>query len=204
MKGITLQEIKYKAITAVRGPLIFVKGVPDVHLGELVRIYLNKETRTGQVLEIQEDLSIIQVLEGTSSISQDSAVSFTGETFKLPVSLEMLGRILNGRGRPIDGGLSVRGSMELEVSGNPLNPVSRTYPKDFIETGISAIDGLLSIVRGQKLPIFSGGGLPHNDLAAQIIRQSRVLQGEEKFEVVLSAIGSRSDGSNCYVCKFSG
>ncbi len=195
-------KIKYKAITAVRGPLIFVKGVPNLHLGELVRIYLNKETRTGQVLEIQEDLYVIQVLEGTSSISQDSTVSFTGETLKLSVSLEMLGRILNGRGRPIDGGLPVRGLIELEVSGNPLNPVARTYPRDFIETGISALDGLLSIVRGQKLPIFSGGGLPHNDLAAQIIRQSRVLQGEEKFAVVLSAIGITQEEANFFIREF--
>lgn len=195
-------KIKYKAITAVRGPLIFVKGVPNLHLGELVRIYLNKETRTGQVLEIQEDLYVIQVLEGTSSISQDSTVSFTGETLKLSVSLEMLGRILNGRGRPIDGGLPVRGLIELEVSGNPLNPVARTYPRDFIETGISALDGLLSIVRGQKLPIFSGGGLSHNDLAAQIIRQSRVLQGEEKFAVVLSAIGITQEEANFFIREF--
>ena len=195
-------KIKYKAITAVRGPLIFVKGVPNVHLGELVRIYLNKETRTGQVLEIQEDLYVIQVLEGTSSISQDSTVSFTGETLKLSVSLEMLGRILNGRGRPIDGGLPVRGLIELEVSGNPLNPVARTYPRDFIETGISTLDGLLSIVRGQKLPIFSGGGLPHNDLAAQIIRQSHVLQGEEKFAVVLSAIGITPEEANFFIREF--
>jgi len=197
-----LLKIKYKAITAVRGPLIFVKGVPNVHLGELVRIYLNKETRTGQVLEIQEDLYVIQVLEGTSSISQDSTVSFTGETLKLSVSLEMLGRILNGRGRPIDGGLPVRGLIELEVSGNPLNPVARTYPRDFIETGISTLDGLLSIVRGQKLPIFSGGGLPHNDLAAQIIRQSHVLQGEEKFAVVLSAIGITPEEANFFIREF--
>lgn len=192
-------KIKYKAITAVRGPLIFVKGIPTVHLGELVKIYVDGEVRTGQILEIQEDISVIQVLEGTSGISQDSTVSFTGETLKLSVSSEMLGRIMDGRGRPIDGGLPVKGVSEMEVSGNPLNPVARTYPQDFIETGISAIDGLLSIVRGQKLPIFSGGGLPHNYLAAQIVRQSRVLQDEERFAVVLSAMGIIQEEANFFV-----
>lgn len=192
-------KIKYKAITSVKGPLIFVKGVPDVRLGELVSIYLDEETRTGQVLEIQEDVSVIQVLEGTSGISRDSAVSFTGETLKLPVSSEMLGRVLDGRGRPIDGGLPIKSSVEMEVSGKPINPTARAYPREFIETGISALDGLLSVVRGQKLPIFSGGGLPHNDLAAQIIRQSRVLHDEERFAVVLSAIGITQEEANFFV-----
>ena len=193
-----LLKVKYKAITEVKGPLIFVKGVPDVRIGEVVKIYLDDQVRTGQVLEIQEDVCIIQVLEGTSGLSQDSAVSFTSETLKLPVSFEILGRILDGRGRPIDGGLPIKGT-EMEVSGNALNPVARDYPQDFIETGISALDGLLSVVRGQKLPIFSGGGLPHNDLAAQIIRQSCVLQGEERFAVVLSAIGITQEEANFFI-----
>ncbi len=200
--GTTLLKIQYKAISAVKGPLIFVKGVPSVRLAELVNVHLDDEVRTGQVLEIQEDISVIQVLEGTSGISQDSAVSFTGETLKLPVSSEVLGRVLDGRGRPIDGGLPLTGEEEVEVSGNPLNPVARTYPQDFIETGISALDGLLSVVRGQKLPIFSGGGLPHNDLAAQIIRQSRVPQGEERFAVVLSAIGITQEEANFFIRDF--
>lgn len=195
-------KIKYKAVTAIEGPLIFVKGVPDVQLGEMVKIYLEGEVRTGQVLEIQEDISVIQVLEGTSGVSQDSSVSFTGEPLKLPVSSELLGRILDGRGRPIDGGLPIRGARKVEVSGNPLNPVARGYPQDFIETGISALDGLLSLVRGQKLPIFSGGGLPHNELAAQIIRQSRVLQDEARFAVVLSTIGITQEEANFFIRDF--
>lgn len=197
-----LLKIKYKAITAVKGPLIFVKGVPNVKLGEIVSIHLQEEIRTGQVLEIQDDVSVVQVLEGTSGISQDSEVSFSGETLKLPVSSEMQGRVLDGRGRPVDGGLPVRGVMEMEVSGPPINPIARDYPQEFIETGISAIDGLLSVVRGQKLPILSGGGLPHNDLAAQIIRQSRVLQDEERFSVVLSAIGITQEEANFFVRDF--
>ena len=166
-------RIKYKAINAIKGPLIFVKGILDVQLGEIVKINLKEETRTGQVIEIKEDVSIIQVLEGTSGISQNSQVSFTKETLKLSVSSEMLGRILNGLGEPIDGGLPVKSTMEMEISGKVMNPISRDYPQEFIETGISAIDGLFSIVRGQKLPILSGGGLPHNELAAQIVRQSQ-------------------------------
>jgi V/A-type H+-transporting ATPase subunit B len=195
-------KVRYKAISAVKGPLIFVQGVPDVGLGELVKIYLEKETRTGQVLEIRGDICVIQVLEGTRGISQESEVTLTGEPVRLQVSTEMLGRILDGRGRPIDGGPPVRGSDEMDVSGKPLNPVARAYPQDFIETGISALDSCLSVVRGQKLPIFSGGGLPHNDLAAQIVRQSRVLEGEERFTVVLSAIGITQEEANFFIRDF--
>lgn len=195
-------KVRYKAISAVKGPLIFVQGVPDVGLGELVKIYLEKETRTGQVLEIRGDICVIQVLEGTRGISQESEVTLTGEPVKLQVSTEMLGRILDGRGRPIDGGPPVRGSDEMDVSGKPLNPVARAYPQDFIETGISALDSCLSVVRGQKLPIFSGGGLPHNDLVAQIVRQSRVLEGEERFTVVLSAIGITQEEANFFIRDF--
>ena len=197
-----LLRIKYKAITAVRGPLIFVRGVPNVRLGEMVNIFLDGETRTGQVLEIQGDLTVIQVLEGTRGISQDSSVSFTGEPLKLSVSPDVLGRILDGRGRPIDGGLPVKGEAEVEVSGKPLNPVARAYPKDFIETGISALDGLLSVIRGQKLPIFSGGGLPHNDLAAQIVCQSNILEKEESFTVVLSTIGVTPEEASFFIREF--
>ncbi len=193
-------KIRYKAITAIKGSLLFVRGVSGIRLGEVVRIYLDKEVRTGQVLEIQENLSVIQVLEGTSGISQDSEVSFTGETLKLPVSSGILGRILDGRGRPIDGGLPIKGT-EINVSGNPLNPVARVYPQDFIETGISVLDGLLSVVRGQKLPIFSGGGLPHNALAAQIVRQSHI-GGEEKFAVVLAAIGITHEEGSFFIRDF--
>jgi V/A-type H+-transporting ATPase subunit B len=197
-----LLTVKYKAITAVKGPLIFVQNVPNVSLGELVKIYLEEETRTGQVLEIREDICVVQVLEGTRGMSQESTVSFTGEPVKLSVSAEMLGRILDGRGRPIDGGSPVRGSVEMDISGRPLNPVARAYPQDFIETGISALDCCLSVVRGQKLPIFSGGGLPHNDLAAQIVRQSHVLESEERFTVVLSAIGITQEEANFFIRDF--
>ncbi|UCC34109.1 MAG: V-type ATP synthase subunit B [Candidatus Bathyarchaeota archaeon] len=195
----SLSKIEYKAITAIRGPLIFIEGVPNVGLGELVRVHLDDEVRTGQVLEIQEQISIVQVLEGTSGISRDSTVSLTGETLKLPVSSEMMGRVLDGRGRPFDGGIPIKSSIEMEITGTPLNPVARAYPHDFIETGISSLDGLLSVVRGQKLPIFSGGGLPHIELAAQIVRQSRVLQDGEEFGVILSTIGITQEEASFFI-----
>lgn len=194
-----MSKIEYKAIAAVRGPLIFIDGVPNVGLGELVKVHLDDEVRTGQVLEIQDQISIVQVLEGTSGISRDSAVSLTGETLKLPVSSGMMGRVLDGRGRPLDDGLPIKSSIEMEITGTPLNPVARAYPHDFIETGISSLDGLLSVVRGQKLPIFSGGGLPHNELVAQIVRQSRVLQSGEEFGVVLSTIGITQEEATFFI-----
>ncbi len=193
---------KYKAIIGVKGPLIFVRDVKNVGLGEVIKVRLERETRTAQVLEIREDFCVVQVLEGTRSISQETEITFTGEPLKLPVSTEILGRMLDGRGRPIDGGPPMRSSEEMDVSGNPLNPVARAYPKDFIETGISAVDCCLSLVRGQKLPIFSGGGLPHDDLASQIVRQSRVLEAEEKFTVVLSAIGITQEEANFFIRDF--
>lgn len=196
---VALSKIEYKAINAIRGPLIFIEGVPNVGLGELVRVHLDNEVRTGQVLEIQEQISIVQILEGTSGISRDSTVSLTGETLKLPVSAEMMGRVLDGRGRPLDGGLPIKSSIEMEITGTPLNPVARAYPYDFIETGISSLDGLLSVVRGQKLPVFSGGGLPHNELAAQIVRQSRVLQSGEEFGVILSTIGITQEEASFFI-----
>lgn len=195
-------EAKYKAIAAVKGPLIFVKDVKNAGLGEVIKIRLERETRTGQVLEIREDICVVQVLEGTRGISRETEITFTGEPFRISVSTEMLGRTLDGRGRPIDGGLPVRSSEEMDVSGEPLNPVARVYPKDFIETGISALDCCLSLVRGQKLPIFSGGGLPHDDLASQIVRQSRVLETEEKFTVVLSAIGITQEEASFFLREF--
>ncbi len=194
--------VKYKAICAIRGPLLFVKGAPNVRLGELVRIDLDKETRMGQVLEIREDTVVLQVFEGTDSLSLESQVSFTGEAVKVSLSTESLGRIFNGKGRPIDGGPPGRAEVRREVTGGVINPVAREYPQEFIETGISAIDGLLSLVRGQKLPIFSGGGLPHTELVAQIVRQSHVLQTGQSFGVVFAAVGITQEEANFFITNF--
>jgi len=191
-------NVRYKAISDIRGPLLFVKGIPNLRLGELARIHLGDEIRNGQVLEIREDLAVIQVFEGTAGLSQESSVVLTGRALTTPMSPEVFGRVFDGMGRPIDGGLPIRGE-EREIQGRPINPTNRVYPEEFIETGISAIDGLLSLIRGQKLPIFSGGGLPHNELAAQIVRQSRVLKTEEKFAVVLVAIGVTHEEANFFI-----
>lgn len=192
-------SIRYRAISNIRGPLLFVEGIPNVRLGELVRIHLDGEIRNGQILEIREKVAVIQVFEGTAGLSRDSSIMLTGRPVTTPVSAEVFGRVFDGMGRTIDGGPPIRGSEEREIQGRPINPIDRVYPEEFIETGISAIDGLLSLVRGQKLPVFSGGGLPHNELAAQIVRQARVLETGEKFAVVLVAVGITHEEANFFI-----
>ncbi|GAB4280144.1 MAG: ATP synthase subunit B [Coriobacteriia bacterium] len=186
----SLVSTEYRTVNYVTGPLIFVENVGKVSYNEMVRILLpDGSERSGQVLEVSDDLAVIQVFEGTQGIDVDStAVVFLEEVAKIDVSIELLGRTLNGVGKPIDGGAPVVPEHRLDITGNPINPFTRAKPADFIETGISAIDGLNTLVRGQKLPIFSGSGLPANELAAQIIRQARVVSGEE-FAVVFGAMG---------------
>ena len=177
--------------TRARGSLLFVESLPGVRYGEVVEITLESgEVRLGQVIDVSKDVAVIQVFGGVSEINTKAArVRFKGETLKLPVSPDMLGRIFDGLGRPIDGGPPIVPEDYLDINGAPINPAIREPPSEFIETGISAIDGLFSIVRGQKLPIFSGSGLPHNRIAAQIVRQARVRGKEERFAVVFAAIG---------------
>ncbi len=173
-----------------RGSLLFVKALPGIRYGEIVEVVLDSEVRLGQVIDVSKDVAIVQVFGGTSAITQGkTVVRFRGETLKLPVSLDMLGRIFDGLGRPIDGGPPIVPEDYLDIHGSPLNPAVRVPPSEPIETGISVIDGLLTLVRGQKLPIFSGSGLPHNRLAMQIVRQARVRGKEEKFAVVFGAVG---------------
>jgi V/A-type H+-transporting ATPase subunit B len=184
-------ELEYSTISRISGPLLFVKAVSGVGYGELVRIIApNGEEKRGQVLEVSEDLAVVQVFEGTSGLDVPSTkVRFAGETIKLPVSSDMLGRIFDGSGRPIDGGPRIIPEDYWDVHGAPINPYAREYPREFIQTGISAIDGMNTLVRGQKLPLFSGSGLPHNVIAAQIARQAKVRGVEEPFTVVFSAMG---------------
>lgn len=179
------------SLVSVKGPLLFVKGASGVAFDEVAEIELsNGEKRRGRVLEIFRDVAVVQVYEGTTGISLTGArVKFLGKTFELPVSESMLGRIFNALGEPIDGGPPVIGEEWRDVNGEPLNPAVRAYPNDFIQTGVSAIDGMNTLVRGQKLPIFSGSGLPHNTLAAQIARQATVRGEAEGFAVVFAAIG---------------
>lgn len=195
---------EYTSVTGVAGPLMIVEGVEDVSYGEVVEIKTSSgESRRGQVLEAIEGKAVIQVFEGTSGIDTlKTKVRFTGETMKLPVSLEMVGRIFDGTGRPIDGGPEIIPEKRLDINGDPLNPTAREYPRAFIQTGISTIDGMNTLVRGQKLPIFSGSGLPHNELAAQIARQARVLGEEEEFSVVFAAMGITFEEASFFMKDF--
>jgi V/A-type H+-transporting ATPase subunit B len=187
---LSLLSTDHRTLNYVTGPLIFVHNVHGVAYNEMVSIALpDGSKRSGQVLEISGDVAVIQVFEGTQGIDVDrTTVRFLEEVAKIEVSLDLLGRVLNGTGKPIDGGAPVIPETRLDITGSPINPYMRDKPADFIETGISAIDGLNTLVRGQKLPIFSGSGLPANELAAQIIRQARVVSGEE-FAIVFGAMG---------------
>ncbi|RJQ31332.1 MAG: V-type ATP synthase subunit B [Actinobacteria bacterium] len=189
-KLISLVETDYKTVNYVSGPLLFLKNVKGLAYNEMVHILCgNGEIRNGQVLECTEDFAAIQVFEGTQGIDVDqTSVRFLAEVAKIDVSIDLLGRVLNGRGDPIDGGPRVLPEARLEITGSPINPFAREKPEDFIQTGVSCLDGLNTLVRGQKLPIFSGAGLPANELTAQIIRQAKVKSGEQ-FAVVFAAMG---------------
>jgi len=186
-----MRAVEYLTIGRVSGPLIFVEGVSGVSYGEVVEIHTpDGEVKHGQVLDAYTDKAIVQVYEGTRGIdTKRTRVRFKGETAKFGVGAELLGRIFNGRGEPIDGGPKPIPDDTWDVHGAPINPYAREYPREFIQTGISAIDGMNTLVRGQKLPIFSGSGLPHNMLAAQIARQAKVLGEEERFSVVFAGLG---------------
>jgi len=174
---------EYKTISNLSGPLMVVEKIEDVSYDELAEIRLaNGERRRGRVLEISETKALVQVYEGSTGIDVSTTqIRFLGDVLKLPVSKDMLGRIFNGRGDPIDGGAPIIPEAYLDVNGDPINPFSRDFPSEFIQTGISTIDGMNPLVRGQKLPIFSGSGMPHNQIAAQIARQATVISGHANF-----------------------
>ena len=170
---------EYQTIEEISGPLVFVEIDEPVGYDEIVEIELpNGEQKRGQVLESSEEFASIQVFEGTGSINRDASVRFLGETMKMPVTEDLLGRVLDGSGRPIDDGPEIVPDDRQDIVGAAINPTAREYPEEFIQTGVSAIDGMNTLVRGQKLPIFSGSGLPHNDLALQIARQASVPEEE--------------------------
>ncbi len=195
MKGPALYVKEARSINRARGSLLLAESIPGIQFGEIVDVHLSSgEVKRGQAIDIGRKVTVIQVFGGVSEVDLiGSRVRCRGETLKLSVSLDILGRVFNGIGEPIDGGLPVIPEDYLDVNGEPLNPAARVPPAEFIETGISAIDGLNALVRGQKLPIFSGSGLPHNRIVAQIIRQARVKGREEKFAVVFAAIGVSYD-----------
>jgi len=192
MKNLAFRE--YVGAHGARGPLLFVTGVEGVGYDERVEIQLaDGETRQGRVLEVGEDLAVVEIFEGTGGLSLDDVrVRFLGRSFHLPVSEEMLGRVFDGLGRPLDGGPVTVSKVQRDVHGSSINPVARVYPEDFIETGISVIDGMNTLVRGQKLPIFSASGLPHNELAMQIIQHARIAE-QSDFALVFAAIGVKHD-----------
>jgi V/A-type H+-transporting ATPase subunit B len=194
----------YRTITDISGPLLIVDKVEDIKFGELVEIFLpSGEKRRGQVLEVNRNTALIQVFEGTSGIDVDqSKVRFLDRELELGVSMDMLGRVFDGLGAPIDGGPAIIPDERVDISGAPINPTARDYPNEFIQTGISSIDGLNPLVRGQKLPLFSGSGLPHNRLAAQIARQAKVLGKEETFAVVFGAMGITFEEAQFFIDDF--
>ncbi len=194
---------EYRTITQIAGPLVFVEKTEPVGYSELVNIVTADGTvKRGQVLDTSDDVVVVQVFETTAGIGRDSGVRFTGETIKMPVGKDMLGRILSGGGQPIDGGPEIVPEKRLEITGAAINPYARGSPEDFIQTGISTIDGTNTLVRGQKLPIFSGSGLPHNDVALQIARQAKVPGSEEQFAVVFAAMGITREEANYFMADF--
>jgi V/A-type H+-transporting ATPase subunit B len=195
---------EYMTVREIVGPLILVGGVEGAKYNELVEVeFPDGSSGYGNVLEVEEDVVLIQSFESTSGLNiAQTKVRFTGRGLELPVSRDMLGRVFDGLGRPIDKGPHIVPEKRLDINGNPLNPYDRDYPTDFIQTGISAIDGLNPLVRGQKLPIFSGAGLPHSRLAAQIARQAGVLGREEEFAVVFAAMGITFEEAEFFIQEF--
>jgi V/A-type H+-transporting ATPase subunit B len=194
---------EYKTITKIAGPLVFLERTGSISYGELVNIELpDGEIKKGQVLDTSSDIVVVQMFGGTSRIDRNSRARFTGRTVKLPVSQEMLGRVLSGLGEPRDGGPEVIPEDTLDITGAAINPYSRAPPADFIQTGISTIDGMNTLVRGQKLPIFSGSGLPHNDIALQVARQAKVPGKEEAFAVVFAAMGITNEEAQHFMADF--
>ena len=196
---------EYQTVTEVVGPLMLVEGVEGIKFEELVEIEIQTgEKRRGRVLEVDGDKALVQLFEGSSGINlKNTKVRFLGRPLELGVSSDMIGRIFDGLGNPIDDGPKIIPEKRMDINGVPINPVARDYPSEFIQTGVSAIDGLNTLVRGQKLPIFSGSGLPHSQLAAQIARQARVLGEGEKFAVVFAAMGITFEEAQFFIDDFT-
>jgi Archaeal/vacuolar-type H+-ATPase subunit B len=194
---------EYKTIQEIAGPLVFVKNTEPISYQELVSVKLSDGSmKRGQVLDSSDDMVVVQIFEGTTGIDKSASVRFLGETMKMPVSKDMLGRVLTGAGEPLDGGPQITPEAKLDIVGAAINPWARDNPADFIQTGISTIDGMNTLVRGQKLPIFSGSGLPHNELALQIARQAKVRGENEEFAVVFVAMGITNEEKQMFMKEF--
>ncbi|MGC8533100.1 MAG: V-type ATP synthase subunit B [Candidatus Parvarchaeum sp.] len=199
-----MEEIEYKTIERVTNVLLFVKDVKNAAYNEQVEIELeNGKKVSGQVLATNEDVTIVQVFgETTGMNTQTTKVRFKGTTFKMPVSMDMVGRVFDGLGRPRDGGIPIFSDEKMDINGSPINPYAREEPSEFVQTGISSIDCMNTLVRGQKLPIFSGAGLAHNKLAAQIVKQAKILAEKQNFYVVFGGIGINSEDANFFINEF--
>ena len=195
---------EYLTVKDIIGPLILLEDVEGITYGELAHITMpNGDIRRGRVLEVNEDKAVVQVFEGTSNISpQNAKVRFLGRGQEIGVSPDILGRVFDGSGRPIDDGPEIIPDKRLNINGEPMNPYARDYPNEFIQTGLSTIDALNTLVRGQKLPIFSASGLPHSRMAAQIARQAAVLKTGEKFAVMFAAMGITFEEANFFIEDF--
>ena len=189
------------AINRASGAILVARAIPGMQYNEIVEVHLSSgEVKTGQAIDISDEITVVQVFGGVSEVDLKGVkIRCKGETLRLPVSMDMLGRIFNGMGRPVDDGPAIIPEGYLDINGEAINPAAREPPTEFIETGISAIDGLNALVRGQKLPIFSGSGLPHNRIAAQILRQAKVRAGGERFAIVFGAIGISYDDAEFFV-----
>ena len=196
--------LQYLGATRIEGPLVVVERIREVGYDEVVEILgPDGRPRLGRVLDISETQAVVQVLEGTSGLSnQTLRIRFLGESFRLPVSRQMLGRVFDGLGRPADGGAPALSADRRDVNGLPINPFARRYPREFIQTGLSALDGMNALVRGQKLPIFSGNGLPHDRVSAQIIRQARLMEEKVEFSIVFAAMGIKHDVAEFFIRNF--
>lgn len=199
-----MNAIEYKGLTSVDGPIVVLKRTETVFYGETVSVRdRNGDKRIGRVVDINEEAVIVQIFGDTTGLDLDETrYEFLDKPLELKVGEDLLGRIFNGLGQPVDGFPPIVSSKRVNVNGNPINPFARVYPRDFIQTGISAIDGMNSLVRGQKLPIFSGNGLPHNKLAAQIIRQAKLINSDEKFVMVFAGMGIKYDVAKFFSDSF--
>lgn len=188
-------SIEYMGLKEISGPLVIIDGVKDASYEEMVEITVGKQKRLGRIIEIEGETCVVQVFEGTRGISLDNTrTRLQGKPLMMPLSKELLGRVLDGMGRPVDGLGEIYPDKSWDINGEPINPVMREYPRNFIQTGISSIDGLTTLIRGQKLPVFSGSGLPHNQLAVQIVRQAKISGvDEDNFAIVFAAMGVKYD-----------
>lgn len=199
-----MKGMEYRGVKSVDGPIVVVERTDNVFYGEIVDVRdRNREKRTGRVIDVSEEYAVVQIFGSTSGIDlENTSVEFLETPMELRVSEDLLGRIFNGLGKPIDGYPEIISSKKINVNGYPINPFARIYPRDFIQTGISAIDGMNTLIRGQKLPIFSGNGLPHNKLAAQIIRQAQIRNSDENFVMVFAGMGIKYDVARFFIDTF--